>query len=58
MITGMTTALVTPVDAAGEIDEKSMARLIATVRPYADALLPALSTGEGAPCRTVSGGTR
>ncbi|MFZ3495379.1 dihydrodipicolinate synthase family protein [Streptomyces sp. 5.8] len=47
MITGMTTALVTPVDAAGEIDEKSMARLIATVRPYGDALLPALSTGEG-----------
>lgn len=47
MITGMTAALVTPVDGAGEIDEKSIARLIASVRPYADALLPALSTGEG-----------
>ncbi|WP_251072244.1 dihydrodipicolinate synthase family protein [Streptomyces sp. ISL-43] len=43
----MTTALVTPIDGAGEVDEKSTARLIASVRPYADALLPALSTGEG-----------
>ena len=47
MITGLTTALVTPIDHTGEGDEKSMARLIASVRPYADALLPALSTGEG-----------
>ncbi|MFI7019403.1 dihydrodipicolinate synthase family protein [Streptomyces sp. NPDC050164] len=48
MIGGLTVALVTPVTDTGEVSEADTARLVASVRPYADALLPALSTGEGA----------
>ncbi|MBT2382897.1 dihydrodipicolinate synthase family protein [Streptomyces sp. ISL-11] len=45
--TGVTVALVTPLTDAGEVAQEDVARLVAGVRPYVDALLPALSTGEG-----------
>ncbi|MEU6065740.1 dihydrodipicolinate synthase family protein [Streptomyces sp. NPDC047082] len=48
MIGGLTVALVTPVTDTGDVSEDGVARLVATLRPHADALLPALSTGEGA----------
>ncbi|UXY27149.1 dihydrodipicolinate synthase family protein [Streptomyces sp. HUAS TT20] len=47
MIGGLTVALVTPVTDTGDVSEDGVARLVATLRPHADALLPALSTGEG-----------
>jgi 4-hydroxy-tetrahydrodipicolinate synthase len=47
MIPGVTAALVTPMTETGEVSEASVARLVDSVRPFADALLPALSTGEG-----------
>lgn len=47
MFPGVTVALVTPLTDAGEVSEESVARLVASVRPYVNALLPALSTGEG-----------
>jgi 4-hydroxy-tetrahydrodipicolinate synthase len=47
MFRGVTAALVTPVAADGTVDEGSLGRLVASVRPSVQALLPALSTGEG-----------
>ena len=47
MIGGLVVALVTPVTDTGDVSEDGVARLVATLRPHADALLPALSTGEG-----------
>ncbi|MGW4566353.1 dihydrodipicolinate synthase family protein [Streptomyces sp. NPDC004561] len=47
MIGRLTVALVTPVTERGSVSEDGTARLVAAVRPYADALLPALGTGEG-----------
>ncbi|MGW1835411.1 dihydrodipicolinate synthase family protein [Streptomyces sp. NPDC002067] len=47
MFPGVTVALVTPLSDAGEVSEPAVARLVASVRPYVSALLPALSTGEG-----------
>ncbi|MFE9122802.1 dihydrodipicolinate synthase family protein [Streptomyces sp. NPDC007172] len=43
----MTVPLVTPVTDDGEVDGASVVRLVASLRPGVDALLPALSTGEG-----------
>jgi 4-hydroxy-tetrahydrodipicolinate synthase len=40
-------ALVTPLTDAGEICVPDIARLVASVRPHVNALVPALSTGEG-----------
>jgi 4-hydroxy-tetrahydrodipicolinate synthase len=45
--TGVIVALVTPLTDAGEICMSDMARLVASVRPHVNALIPALSTGEG-----------
>jgi 4-hydroxy-tetrahydrodipicolinate synthase len=39
--------LVTPVGADGEVREADVAAMVAALAPYADALVPALSTGEG-----------
>ncbi|AEW92766.1 MULTISPECIES: dihydrodipicolinate synthase family protein [Streptomycetaceae] len=47
MFHGVTVALVTPLTGAGEVGRRDVARLVASVRPHVDALLPALSTGEG-----------
>ncbi|UQI47326.1 dihydrodipicolinate synthase family protein [Streptomyces sp. HU2014] len=44
---GVTVALVTPLTDTGDVDRGDVGRLVASVRPYVDALLPALSTGEG-----------
>lgn len=44
---GVTVALVTPLTDDGDVAEEDVGRLVASVRPYVDALLPALSTGEG-----------
>jgi 4-hydroxy-tetrahydrodipicolinate synthase len=44
---GVTAALVTPLTDSGEVAEEDVARLVASVRDHVDALLPALSTGEG-----------
>ncbi|MGB6162347.1 MAG: dihydrodipicolinate synthase family protein [Pseudonocardiaceae bacterium] len=45
--TGVFVALVTPLDDDGEICMLDVARLVASVRPHVNALVPALSTGEG-----------
>ncbi|MFF4415298.1 dihydrodipicolinate synthase family protein [Streptosporangium sp. NPDC001559] len=47
MYRGLIAALVTPLTGDGEVPEHDIARLIASLRPYVTALLPALSTGEG-----------
>lgn len=45
--TGVIVALVTPLTDDGEICAPDVARLVASVRPHVNALVPALSTGEG-----------
>jgi 4-hydroxy-tetrahydrodipicolinate synthase len=45
--TGVIIALVTPLTDAGEICVSDIARLLTSVRPHVNALVPALSTGEG-----------
>ncbi|MBV8540532.1 MAG: dihydrodipicolinate synthase family protein [Pseudonocardiales bacterium] len=45
--TGVIVALVTPLTDAGEICAPDIARLVTSVRPHVNALVPALSTGEG-----------
>ncbi|MEU7027029.1 dihydrodipicolinate synthase family protein [Streptomyces sp. NPDC015232] len=47
MFQGVIAALVTPLSETGEVSESGVARLLDTVRPHVDALLPNLSTGEG-----------
>ncbi|MGW2188453.1 dihydrodipicolinate synthase family protein [Streptomyces sp. NPDC001719] len=47
MFHGVTVPLVTPLSAGGEVPRADVAALVASVRPHATALLPALSTGEG-----------
>ncbi|MFF5437776.1 dihydrodipicolinate synthase family protein [Streptomyces achromogenes] len=47
MYQGVIAALVTPLSETGEVSESGVARLLDTVRPHVDALLPNLSTGEG-----------
>ncbi|RSS59300.1 dihydrodipicolinate synthase family protein [Streptomyces sp. WAC01280] len=44
---GVIAALVTPLSETGEVSESGVARLLDTLRPHVDALLPNLSTGEG-----------
>ncbi|MFB7591096.1 dihydrodipicolinate synthase family protein [Streptomyces sp. NPDC056169] len=44
---GVITALVTPLSETGEVSESGVARLLDTLRPHVDGLLPNLSTGEG-----------
>ncbi|MEU3691324.1 dihydrodipicolinate synthase family protein [Streptomyces narbonensis] len=44
---GVIAALVTPFSETGEVSESGVARLLDTLRPHVDALLPNLSTGEG-----------
>ncbi|MGW6390376.1 dihydrodipicolinate synthase family protein [Streptomyces sp. NPDC055103] len=44
---GVIAALVTPLSETGEVSEDGVARLLDTLRPHVDALLPNLSTGEG-----------
>ncbi len=45
--TGVIVALVTPLTDADEICVPDLARLIASLRPHVNAVVPALSTGEG-----------
>src|SRR3989338_8956226 len=47
MYHGIIPPLVTPLDSAGTVDEDSVRRLILSVAPYASALMPTLSSGEG-----------
>ncbi|GAA1385966.1 hypothetical protein GCM10009613_19240 [Pseudonocardia kongjuensis] len=47
-LTGVVAALVTPFTERGAVCGDSVARLLATVRPHVNAVLPTLSTGEGA----------
>ncbi|MFH9659550.1 dihydrodipicolinate synthase family protein [Streptomyces sp. NPDC017248] len=47
MFQGVIAALVTPLSETDGVSESGVARLLDTVRPHADALLPNLSTGEG-----------
>src|SRR3989338_11285772 len=44
---GIIPPLVTPIDEVGEVCERSVRNLIDFVRPYSEALMPCLSTGEG-----------
>lgn len=46
-LTGVVAALVTPFTERGAVSGDSVGRLMATVRPHVNAVLPALSTGEG-----------
>ncbi|GHB31158.1 hypothetical protein GCM10010331_17010 [Streptomyces xanthochromogenes] len=47
LLAGVTAPLVTPVTDEGGVDGESVARLVVSLGPGVDALLPALSTGEG-----------
>jgi 4-hydroxy-tetrahydrodipicolinate synthase len=47
MDSGVIVPLVTPLDDDGEVCAPDIARLIAAVRPHVNAVVPALSTGEG-----------
>ena len=44
---GIIPPLITPLDTKGNVSEKSIKKLIEYVRPYASALMPTLSSGEG-----------
>ena len=44
---GLIVPLVTPVDASGQVCGADVAAMVAALAPYADGVVPALSTGEG-----------
>jgi 4-hydroxy-tetrahydrodipicolinate synthase len=44
---GVIVPMVTPLDERGEVSERSVQRLVASVRPYVNGLMPALTSGEG-----------
>lgn len=44
---GIAAPLVTPLDTAGQIDALAVQKLLATLKPHVDVLMPTLSSGEG-----------
>ena len=44
---GVIVPMVTPLDDRGDVSERSVERLVASLRPYVNGLMPALTSGEG-----------